>query len=206
MKILQFIVISIAFLLMILVESSFSVDTNEDNNISKLTLLQKIDDVIKAEESLGKNQEKIQELKKAREQYQQTLLYIELMKNRITVLKEQIEAQNNYHNSVSVNNKLRDSHSIYTIQTGSFIKIERAQKQFDLIVKGLNEKELDYLRIEKIGKFYGVRLGKFIKNAEAKIKLESVKSYMPNCTIVKTRYMEERIENIYTPQKSSRSG
>jgi cell division protein FtsN len=103
-------------------------------------------------------------------------------------------------------NDQKASKRIYTIQTGSFINIERAQKQFDLIVKGLIEKELEYLRIEKIGEFYCVRLGKFISNAEAKIKLESVKSRMPGCTIVKTRYLEERIEKIYTPRKSSRGG
>jgi len=102
---------------------------------------------------------------------------------------------------IPVNNQ--KASQIYTIQTGSFITIERAQMQFDLIAAVLSEEELDYLRIERIGEYYCVRLGKFISNAEAKIKLESVKSHMPGCTIVKTRYLEERIERIYQPQKFS---
>ena len=36
----------------------------------------------------------------------------------------------------------------YTIQTGSFVDIKSAQKQFDSIVKGLNEQELSFFRIE----------------------------------------------------------
>jgi cell division protein FtsN len=101
---------------------------------------------------------------------------IESERDRVPEQKDKNIVILNKSSVTMVVNDQNASQRIYTIQTGSFIKIERAQKQFDLIVKGLNEKELDYLRIEKIGKFYGVRLGKFISIAEAKIKLESVKS------------------------------
>ena len=49
----------------------------------------------------------------------------------------------------------------YTIQTGSFPDIEDAQKKYNLIEQRLNEKDLAYLRMEKIGKYYSVRIGKF---------------------------------------------
>ena len=71
---------------------------------------------------------------------------------------------------------------IYTFQTGSFIHIEDAQKQFDHIAKLLNEDETDHLRIEKIGKFYSVRLGKFAKNYR---KRGVVKGYRSGSTFIK---------------------
>jgi len=98
-------------------------------------------------------------------------------------------------------NKQKASELIYAIQTGSFVEMKRAQTQFDQIAEGLNEKELINLRIEKIGKFYSVRLGKFISNSEAVKVLEYVKSVMPVSTIVKTRFIQERIEMMYRSQK-----
>jgi len=198
MKIVQFIVISIAFLPMILVESSFSVDTNEDKYISKLTLLQELDDVIKAEESLGKNQEKIKELKKAREQYEETLITIELMRNKIALLKEKIKVQNIYTYSVPISNNQRDSQSIYTIQTGSFVNIEGAQEQFDSLIKILNREDNRYLRIEKIGNIYSVRIGSFNGYTSAKRFLLAMKPQLKSAIILKAFIKEDRIIH---PQK-----
>jgi hypothetical protein len=65
-----------------------------------------------------------------------------------------------------------ERHLFYTIQTGSFIDVERARKQFDSVMQGLFEK--DYLRIEMIGKFYSVRLGKFRKYAGAEKLLQNM--------------------------------
>ena len=185
--------ISIAFLPMILVESSFSVDQSENRNDSKLTLLQELDDVIKTEESLGKDQKKIQELKNAREQYLETLKNIELMRNKIALLKEKIKVQNNQQNSVSVNNKQRDSQLIYTIQIGSFVNVEEAQVQFDLLLQILKGKAFSFLRIEKIGKYYSVRLGKFTNSNAAKQFIITAKPDLANADILKAYIKEERI-------------
>ena len=89
--------------------------------------------------------------------------------------------------------------TIYTIQTGSFDDVKPAQNQFDSIVQGLNEKQLDYLRIEKIGNFYSVRLGKFEDNAAAEKFLEGVKPHFPTAIVRDAYFIEERIVKIYKP-------
>ncbi len=190
MKILQFIIINIAFLPMIFVESSFAVDTNENRNISNLTLLQELDDVIKTEESLGNDQEKLHELRKAREQYQKTLKNIELMRNKIALLRDKIESQNNNH---------KDPQSIYTIQAGSFVNIEGAQKQFNSLMQILNEENNNYLRIEKIGKVYSVRVGSFNDHTTAKSFLMATKSQLNMAIILKAFIKADRIVQ---PQKN----
>ena len=194
----MFSLISIVFLTMLLVKSSFAVATNENRNVSKLTLIQKLDDVIKAEESLGRNQKKVQELKDAREQYLETLKNIDLMRNKIAVLKEKIEAQNNQQNNISLNNKQRDSRSNYAIQTGSFVDLEEAQKQFDLILQILKGKKFSFLRIEKIGKYYTVRLGKFSDSNAAKQFIVAVIPEFSNADIRKAYIKKARIIKINT--------
>ena len=175
------------------VESSFAVSTNENRNISKLTLLQELDDVIKTEESLGNNKEKIKELKKTREQYEETLKTIELLRNKIALLKEKIEVQNIYTYSIPVKNKQKDTQSIYTIQTGSFVSVKRAEEQFDSILKILKGKAFSFLRIEKIGKYYSVRLGKFTDINEAKQFIVAAIPDISNTDILKAYIKEERI-------------
>ena len=88
---------------------------------------------------------------------------------------------------------------IYTIQTGSFDDVKPAQNQFDSIVQELNEKQLDYLRIEKIGNFYSVRLGKFEDNAAAEKFLKEVKPHFPTAIVRDAYFIEERIVKIYKP-------
>ena len=88
---------------------------------------------------------------------------------------------------------------IYTIQTGSFDDVKPAQNQFDSIVQELNEKQLDYLRIEKIGNFYSVRLGKFEDNAAAEKFLGEVKPHLPTAIVRDAYFIEERIVKIYKP-------
>ncbi len=87
--------------------------------------------------------------------------------------------------------------SILTIQTGSFSDIASAQKNFDSIKQSLNGKDMDYLRIEKIGKFYAVRLGKFEDSASAENVLKTIKSQFPLAVIMKANFIEERIVNLH---------
>ncbi len=90
------------------------------------------------------------------------------------------------------------SQLIYTIQTGSFASIAAAQKQFDFIVQRLDEKELDYLRIEKVGKFYSVRLEKFENRVIAKKFLKTIKSRLSTAIILKAYIKNERVIRLYT--------
>ncbi len=90
-----------------------------------------------------------------------------------------------------------ESRTIYTIQTGSFIKVVRAQKQFESIIQGLNGKGLDYLRIEKIEKFYVVRFGKFDDYAAAEKFLQSIKPQLSIAIILKAYIKDDRIIRLY---------
>lgn len=90
------------------------------------------------------------------------------------------------------------SELIYTVQTGSFLSVGNAQKQVDSIVQKLNEQELDHLRIEKKGKFYPVRIGRFDNYTAAKTYLEAINAKLPG-SIVMTAYMnDEKIVKQYT--------
>jgi len=68
----------------------------------------------------------------------------------------------------------RDNESlIYTIQTGSFQKLERARAQFNFIADLLQDEDYDNLRIEKIGDIYAVRFGKYDNYSSAKDMLRN---------------------------------
>lgn len=84
------------------------------------------------------------------------------------------------------------SQLIYTIQTGSFINIIHADQQFQFIMLELNEKELDYLRIEKVGQFYAVRLGKFDDYISAEKFLEATRPQLSSAIILKAYIKDER--------------
>ena len=94
------------------------------------------------------------------------------------------------------------SKSIYTIQTGSFLSIDDAQNQYDTLVKRLDGKIIDHLRIEKIGKYFSVRLGKFDNRDNAENSLSSIKERLPSFLVMKAYYKEERIKKIYVSTKT----
>jgi hypothetical protein len=89
------------------------------------------------------------------------------------------------------------SQPIYTIQTGSFIEIERAQMQFDSIVQILNKRELEYLRIEKVDKYYSVRLGKFSGYTNTEKLFQTIKPQLSSAIIMKAYIKDERIISLY---------
>jgi tetratricopeptide (TPR) repeat protein len=85
----------------------------------------------------------------------------------------------------------------YTIQTASFTSIDDAEKQFNSIEIKLNEEELDHLRIEKIGKFYSVRLGKFDDYKTASEFMNTIKPRISQATVMDAYIKEERIKKIF---------
>ena len=89
------------------------------------------------------------------------------------------------------------SRTVYTVQTGSFKHIEDAQNQFDSMVQGLSEKYLEYLRIEKIGKYHTVRTGIFEDKGSAATFLQAVKSRFPSAVIQKAYIKGNRIKKLY---------
>jgi len=87
--------------------------------------------------------------------------------------------------------------AVYTIQTGSFESIDDAHKQFSHIVKELNDIKLDNLRIEKIGDFYSVRLGKFKAYSKAEQLNKTITPYFSQSYILKAYIKDERIVRLY---------
>ena len=90
------------------------------------------------------------------------------------------------------------SELFHTIQTSSFSSVTDAQKQFDIIVNKLDETQLDKLRIEKIGKFYSVRLGKFMDYTSAEKFFSTVKPKLPNAAVMTAYIKKKRIVKLYS--------
>jgi hypothetical protein len=86
---------------------------------------------------------------------------------------------------------------VYTIQTGSFVGMKYAGKQFNSLVKSLNKKGLAYLRIEKIGRYNAVRLGKFDNHAAAEKFFRANKSHLSKAIILDAYIKDERIKKLY---------
>ncbi len=83
--------------------------------------------------------------------------------------------------------------TVYTIQTGTFINTERAQKHFDSLTQKLDEDKLDFLRIEKVGKYHTVRLGKFENKSAAEELLRVVTQQSPGAFLLKAYIIDKRI-------------
>jgi len=85
------------------------------------------------------------------------------------------------------------SRLVYTIQLGSRLKIADAQKQFNYLLRSLNENNRDFLRIEKVGKYYTVRLGRFENYETAKKFLQEMPLHLSEAIILKAHIKNERI-------------
>jgi hypothetical protein len=84
------------------------------------------------------------------------------------------------------------SQLVYTLQIYSQKSLADAQKQFNVILRSL-KKNLSLLRIEKIGEYYTVRLGKFDNYASAKKFLQEIKPQLSEAIILKAYIKNERI-------------
>ena len=90
------------------------------------------------------------------------------------------------------------SQLFHTLQAGSFFRTADAEKQYNLIVKALPANDLDTLRIEKIGKHYSVRLGKYSDYTSASAFLNANLHLLPGAAVFKAYIKDERIIKSYT--------
>lgn len=81
----------------------------------------------------------------------------------------------------------------YTIQIGSFLEIDRAEREFNHIAELLQAKTYDNLRIEKIGEFYVVRIGKYDTFSSAEAIFRELVHKIDSPTVLKAYIKEERI-------------
>ena len=77
-----------------------------------------------------------------------------------------------------------------------------AEKKFDLLTHKLHKDKLDYLRIEKLGKYYTLRLGKFGSHSAAKKFYKTVKPGLPKAIIRQTYLKDKKIKKLYTDSSS----
>ncbi|UCH82332.1 MAG: SPOR domain-containing protein [Nitrospiraceae bacterium] len=89
--------------------------------------------------------------------------------------------------------KTEDIPEIYTVQTGSFLDINRAMEQFNFIADHLHSKNYSNLRIEKIGKYYAVRLGKYNNDSSAERMLRKLIHDIKSPVVLKAYIKEDRI-------------
>jgi hypothetical protein len=89
------------------------------------------------------------------------------------------------------------SQTIYTIQTGSFLKVTQAQKMFDSMPQILNEQEFSFLRIEKIGTYYSVRLGRYDNYNDTEKFLQEITPRLSDAIILNAYIKNERIIKLY---------
>ena len=94
------------------------------------------------------------------------------------------------------------SELIYTIQTGSFARMAEANKQFDNIFRALQETEIQNLRVEKVGNYFSVRIGKFEKYPYAQKFLQRLYPLYHDATLLKAYIKDERIKRFSTDSLS----
>jgi len=83
--------------------------------------------------------------------------------------------------------------SVYTIQSSSFKDSQRAERQFRLIERSLEETALQALRIEKIGRYYTVRLGRFASLTEAEQFWREHELSLEGAIVMKAYFIDDRI-------------
>ncbi len=107
-----------------------------------------------------------------------------------------IETKNILNKTLNADNK-QVSQLVYTIQIESRSKIEDAQKQFNFMLGLINDKNLNLFRIEKIGKYYTLRLGRFENYENAEKLLQEINPPLSEAIILKAHIMNERIIRSY---------
>ena len=93
------------------------------------------------------------------------------------------------------------SGDFFSIQTGAFHHLRNAKKQFNLLKEKLEQEQLRFLRIERSGRLYIVRMGKFRNIREARSLLKKVKRVIKEGSIIKTRGAREIVE-LFSPEQS----
>ena len=87
---------------------------------------------------------------------------------------------------------------IYTIQAASYMNETDALRYYSEIEQKLRTDELDYLRVEKVGTFYSVRLGKYDDLNSIKKFLLSIESHLPSAIVMKAYMKGERLVKMYS--------
>jgi tetratricopeptide (TPR) repeat protein len=91
---------------------------------------------------------------------------------------------------------------VFSIQFSSYTNLDIAEKGFNSLTKKLNKENLEQLRLDKIGKYYALRMGVFENIEDVKKLSKSIKSQVSSFIIVKTRFVEDRVVKKYRDPKA----
>lgn len=89
--------------------------------------------------------------------------------------------------------------TVYTLQVASHKDVKSADQEFESLVQRVPREYLDYMRIEKIGKYYSLRIGKFGSQGDAEQWLKAIKSDVPSAVIMDAYFIEKRIVKLIAP-------
>jgi hypothetical protein len=90
---------------------------------------------------------------------------------------------------------------IYTVQTGCHGDFQEARQQYNSVIKSLDKKDFDFLRIEEIGRSYCVRVGKFNDNAQANKFYLLIKPLVTSALLMQAYILEDRIKTMFFQTK-----
>lgn len=92
---------------------------------------------------------------------------------------------------ISVNN------TFFTVQAGSYTYRYNAEKKYKSLIQNMNDADLDNLRIEKVGEYYTVRLGKFDNYVTAMKFLNAMNSRLSFAIVLNVYIKKERIVELH---------
>ena len=87
---------------------------------------------------------------------------------------------------------------VYTVQVGSFDDLESAIRLYDSIINDFTTADLAYLRIEKVGQYYAVRIGQFGERTHAEIFHEKIRLYLSTAIMMQAYIKKERIKKLHS--------
>ncbi len=89
---------------------------------------------------------------------------------------------------------------IFTIQVASFPTLSEAKRVYSRLDALLPDAQKAFLRVERIGRFYVVRLGRFSSPPQARKVLKKVKREFPDAFVRRAYYIEQRIISLHRPE------
>ncbi|UCD36492.1 MAG: tetratricopeptide repeat protein [Nitrospiraceae bacterium] len=95
---------------------------------------------------------------------------------------------------------------MHTIQTASFTNEAPARRHYESVKQKLRGNERDHLRIEKVGRYYAVRVGRFENLSNAQAFYRKIEPELPSAIIMKAQSNKEQIAGLSSDADSAISG
>lgn len=93
----------------------------------------------------------------------------------------------------------------YTLQIGNFLTLDEAKKEFDELTRKLKGNDLNDLRIERAGRYFSFRLGKFETYSAVKDFLARMGNQLPETVVMIGKIEDEQIISAYNKTPAQRN-